>query len=145
MFDITWEFSFWDIIILAVIVLIILLIIILIVKRKPPEDIDIKRVQKKWEEIEKLIREDQEAMWRVAVIEADNLLDYVLKGMIMPGETMGQRLKSACYKYQKLRQVWGAHKLRNTIVHESAYKLKKSEAKRAIRSFHSALKTLKVI
>jgi len=144
MFDITWEFSFWDIIIL-IIVLIVVLMVFFLMKKRAPEGIDTQKVEQKWKEIEDLINKDQEAMWRVAIIEADNLLDYVLKGLVMPGETMGQRLKSACYKYQKLRQVWWAHKLRNTIVHESDYQLRRGEAKKAVRSFHSALKVLNVL
>lgn len=145
MFDITWEYSFWDVIIIIAVVLIIILALVFLVKRKPPEDIDIKKIKKKWEEIEELIKKDSEAMWRVAIIEADKLLDFVLKGMIMPGETMGERLKVACGKHDRLRQVWWAHKLRNMIVHEHDHKLRRGEARKAIRSFEKALKTLRIL
>lgn len=127
------------------VVLIIVLIVFFLMKKRAPEGIDTQKVEQKWKEIEDLIKKDQPAVWRVAIIEGDNLLDYVLKGLIMPGDTMGQRLKAACYKYPKLRQVWWAHKLRNKIVHESGYNLKRGEAKKAIRSFNSALKALKVL
>jgi len=145
MFDITWEFSFWDVIIILAVVLIIILVIAYLVKRRPPEEIDIQKIKKKWQEIEELIKKDNEAMWRVAIIEADKLLDFVLKGLVMPGQTMGERLKVACAKHERLRQVWWAHKLRNNIVHEHDYKLRRGEARKAIRSFERALKTLRVL
>jgi len=142
----TWEFSWLDFIIFfAVILAIILIFFITKIFKRPPDYLDIKEIKKKWEEVEELIHKDSEAMWRVAIIEADKILDMVLKGMVMPGETMGQRLKVACYKYQKLRQVWWAHKLRNNIVHEAHFKLTKGQARKAIRSFRSALKTLNVL
>ncbi|HUT22213.1 MAG TPA: hypothetical protein VMX18_02250 [Candidatus Bipolaricaulota bacterium] len=144
MFDITWQFSWLDVLIGAIVIFVVV-IILFVVRRRPPEDIDVKQIQDKWVEIESLISKDSEAMWRVAIIEADNLLDFVLKGMIMPGETLGQRLKVACYKYEKLRNVWWAHKLRNTIVHESDYKLRRGEAAKAIKGFEHALKILRVL
>ena len=41
---------------------------------------------------------------KIAVIEADRLLDNVLKSLLIPGETMGERLKMAAYKYPRVVQ-----------------------------------------
>ena len=145
MFDITWEYSWYDVAIGASIIFVIWLILVIIKKRRRDDTLDLAHIQKNWQEIEELVNKDSEAMWRVAIIEADKLLDYVLKGKVFAGETMGQRLKVACFKYPKLRQVWWAHKLRNNIVHETRVKISKGQAKKAVRSFHAALSELKAL
>ncbi len=145
MFDITWEASWYDLLIGVIVIFLIWLFLVILKKRRRDDTLDLAQIQKRWQEIEVLINKDSEAMWRVAIIDADKLLDFVLKGKVFPGETMGQRLKVACYKYPKLRQVWGAHKLRNNIVHEAHVKLSQGQAKKAIRSFHAALSELKAL
>jgi hypothetical protein len=65
--------------------------------------------------------------------------------MMLPGETLGERLKSAAYKYPNIRQVWGAHRLRNQLVHDSAFELSLRQAKGALRDYQAALKTLNVM
>ncbi len=82
---------------------------------------------------------------KIAVIEADKLLDGVLKSMFMPGETLGERLKSAAYKYPNIRQVWGAHRLRNQLVHDASFEISMSQARQAIRDYEAAFKTLNVM
>ena len=82
---------------------------------------------------------------KMAVIEADKLLDNVLKSMMIPGETLGERLKMAAYKYPKIRDIWSAHKLRNQLVHESSFELSGREASRAIHDYEKCLKMLNVL
>lgn len=144
MFDISWEFSWIDVIIVLAIVFIAILAIIFF-RKKPTDEVDTEKIKAKWKEIEDLISKENETMWRVAIIEADKLLDFALKGMVMPGQNLGQRLKSAGGKYPKINQVWWAHKLRNNLVHEHDYKLGKGEARKAIHAFERALKVLNVL
>ena len=82
---------------------------------------------------------------KLAVIEADKLVDNVLRAMVIPGETMGERLKAAAHNYPKIREVWPAHKLRNQLVHDSDFNLTQNRAKRALQDFEKALKTLNVL
>jgi len=83
--------------------------------------------------------------YKLAVMEADKLLDHTLKAMTMPGKDMGERLKAVGYKYPNIRQVWFAHRIRNQIVHEASYNLSSSLAKKAIKSFKQALKELSIL
>ena len=102
-----------------------------------------EQVRARWEEIMKT--SDQGVMGaKLALIEADKLLDHVLKSMMMPGDTLGERLKMAAYKYPAITKVWPAHKLRNQLVHDSAFQLRQSEAKYALGEFKNALKTVHV-
>ena len=82
---------------------------------------------------------------KLALLEADTLLDSGLKSMMMPGTTLGERLKVACYKYPKLQNVWWAHKLRNQPAHDVSFQLSTREANRALDEFERALKTLNML
>lgn len=102
-----------------------------------------ERIAQLWAQIEKTA--DQGTMGaKLAVIEADKLLDGALKSMMMPGDTLGERLKAAGYKYPDIRHVWGAHRLRNQLVHDSSFDLTTRQAHSALRDYKAALKTLNV-
>ncbi len=55
-----------------------------------------------------------------ALIDADKLLDFVMKSSGLRGETMGDRLKNAEKRFERnmYNKIWEAHKLRNRLVHE---------------------------
>lgn len=59
------------------------------------------------------------------LVEYDKLMDYYLKQKRFPGETMGERLKSARSSFDRdtYNKIWTAHKLRNTLVHEFGIKV----------------------
>ncbi len=82
---------------------------------------------------------------KMAILEADTLLDAALKSLMMPGDTLGERLKVACYKYPDLRPVWWAHKLRNQMAHDVSFNVSRREAEKAIDEFERALKLLNVL
>jgi hypothetical protein len=101
-----------------------------------------KETKEKWAEIEKLIKNDSGLSWRLAVIEADKLMDSALKEARMRGETMGERLRFAASKYPKIRKVWEAHILRNNLVHERDHEISRRDAERALELFKDGLKML---
>ncbi len=111
-----------------------------------PEMVGMTREQllRRWREIRQTSQHSLMGA-KLALIEADTLLDSGLKSLMMPGETLGERLKVACYKYPKLRNVWWAHKLRNQLAHDSSFQITQREAERALDEFERALKTLNVI
>jgi hypothetical protein len=97
-------------------------------------------VQQKWESIELMIH--GHGSLREAVMEADMLLDYVLKKSGARGDTMGERLKSSGSRFSDTNTIWTAHKLRNSLAHESQFDLVPSQAKEAVGYFHQGLKDL---
>jgi hypothetical protein len=103
-----------------------------------------EKILETWNQIEQMANQGVMGS-KLAVIEADKLLDGVLRSMIMPGETMGERLKSASYKYKDINKVWPAHKLRNQMVHDTTFEISSSQAKRALKDFEAALITLHVL
>jgi hypothetical protein len=96
-------------------------------------------LQNRWAEIETMVQTPGEMSAKLAVIEADKLLDHALKALAFPGNTLGERLRFAQYKYPDLRNVWWAHKVRNQLAHEASYHLERGMAKRAVAEFRRAL------
>lgn len=106
----------------------------------------IKKADKKWATIERKLLFGDEPNLKMAVIEADNFLDELLKRMGLPGKDMGERLRSLdVSKLKSLNLVWEAHKLRNRIVHEAGYRLTTDEAERALKNYRQALEDLQVL
>lgn len=99
-------------------------------------------LRQRWREIGKMADQPGEMGRKMAVLEADKLLDQALKSLAMPGQTLGDRLKFAQYKYPELRDVWWAHRVRNQLAHETSAHLDPAVGRRALASFRKALERL---
>lgn len=88
----------------------------------------------KWALVQKHVNSENPAEWRLAILEADILLDVLVRDLRLPGENLGERLKAADRKrFVTIDQAWEAHKIRNAIAHEgSGFTLGQREAKRVI-------------
>ncbi|HWR00151.1 MAG TPA: hypothetical protein VN397_04895 [Candidatus Methylomirabilis sp.] len=134
--------------VVGIIVLLLIIAMVIVLRRylAHPELHGMSReeIRVRWEEIEKIAGTGVIGA-KMAIVEADKLLDGSLKSMAIPGETMGERLKFAGYKYPELRNVWFAHKLRNQLVHESTFEITQSQAKAALHEYKKALKVIHVL
>lgn len=103
--------------------------------------LDTAYYSRRWRHVQKTLK-DGDSGARLAIIDADKLVDHALKAKRLPGITMADRLRAAegtlGTSYQKL---WDAHKFRNRLVHEEVT-LKKNDVRYAMNSYHKALKTL---
>lgn len=101
-------------------------------------------VANKWREIEELVSLGGPSRFKTAVMEADKLLDYVLRGKGFRGETMGDRLKSAqkSMNWDVYQMAWQAHKYRNRMVHEVETDVMHYEVKKQIENYRRAFKEL---
>lgn len=72
--------------------------------------------------------------WKLAVIEADSMLESLMDDLGFKGETLGDKLKSADRdKFRSLTAAWEVHNIRNRIAHEgSAFEMSLHEARRVI-------------
>jgi Bacterial TSP3 repeat len=85
-----------------------------------------------------------EALWRIGIMEADNLLSEVLRERGYQGEGVGEMLKGASFKTIDL--AWDAHRTRNRIAHDgSTFELTEREAKRTFVLYESVFRDLKVV
>lgn len=72
--------------------------------------------------------------WKLAIIEADSMLEDLMEQMGFRGENLGDKLKSANQdNFPNLTTAWQVHTIRNKIAHEGlAFELSQHEAKRVI-------------
>lgn len=97
----------------------------------------------RWGEILRHMDSAKESEWKLAVIEADKLVDGVLKRAGFPGDTLGERLMNiSSDQLQALQGLWEAHKVRNRLAHELDYLLRYREAKHAIEGYARTLREL---
>jgi len=102
-----------------------------------------RQLNKSWQKILLRLNKNDEANLRLALIEADNLFDDLLKQMRLPGESMADRLKYLdSSQISNIDEVWQAHKSRNTIVHNHEYPITRNEIEFGVKAYEKALKEL---
>lgn len=100
----------------------------------------------KWKRIKERLASGIESEAKLAIIEADSLLNEYLIKIGYPGETLGERLdKLTKDVLSNLEEVREAHKVRNNIVHDPTYRLNLEEAKRVLAIYEKALKDLQAL
>jgi hypothetical protein len=105
-----------------------------------------RHLNKSWQKILLRLSKNDEANLRLALIEADNLFDDLLKQIRLPGESMADRLKYLdSSQISNIDEIWRAHKLRNIIVHNSEYPITRNEIEFGVRAYEKALKELEFI
>ncbi len=111
-------------------------------KKYLPIDVKKEEEQKdkiEWEIILNHLDSENQAEWKLAIIEADSILDDILKKIGYEGETLADRLKSAG-DGEVVQQAWEAHKIRNMIAHKGGTEITHREAKRVIELYRAVFK-----
>jgi hypothetical protein len=101
----------------------------------------------KWEKVVEHANSTNSAEWRLGIIEADIMLDDLLKAAGYHGDSLGERLKAVEKSdFLTLDNAWEAHKIRNQIAHQGAdFSLSEREVRRVITLYESVFKEFKVI
>jgi hypothetical protein len=87
---------------------------------------------------------NSEALWRIGLMEADNMLQEILREKGYQGQNVGEMLQNVNFKTVDL--AWDAHKLRNRIAHTgSDFVLTEREAKRGFVLYESVFRELGAI
>jgi len=100
-------------------------------------DIQSHGPNKKWLKIEEKMSSQNEQDWRIAIVDADIILEEMLGHMGYVGEGIAEKLKQVEQAdFKTIQNAWEGHKLRNRIAHEgSNFHLSRTEAERAIENF----------
>lgn len=116
------------------------------IKSAIPKDVEPVR-NERWEKIQEHVASENPSEWRLAIIEADVLLDEVVTKMGYRGDTLGEKLKQVVRgDMATLDNAWEAHKIRNQVAHEgSDFILTKREAKRVVELYASVFNEFKVV
>lgn len=108
---------------------------------------DISRAQLKWDRILDEIQSEDERQWRIAILEADIMLNDLLDVLGYKGETMAEKMKQAdVSEFNTIDFAWEAHKIRNRVAHEGIdHPLTASEARRVIHMYERVFREFKYI
>jgi hypothetical protein len=95
------------------------------------------KVNDRWQKIEFLFESGNPNDWRVAIIEADSMLEELVISLGVPGEGLGERLRALSPQtFPTIQFAWEAHKVRNRIAHEGMnFNLTRLETDEARRNF----------
>ena len=101
----------------------------------------------RWHYIQTLIESPNESDWRVSIIEADSMLEEVLKDNGLSGSTASELLEGAKESgYRSIQDAWNAHLIRNKIAHNgSDYPLSQVEGRKVIKMYQNFFEELRVI
>lgn len=93
----------------------------------------------RWDKVVGLFNSSDHASWRLAIIEADTMLDELMQYLGFDGVSLGERLKSASPRvFPPLQEAWEVHNLRNKLAHEGlSYDLQPDEAIRARKTYEN--------
>lgn len=88
----------------------------------------------RWITVLSYLNSSSEGDWKLAVLEADTMLDDLLDQIGFKGDNLGEKLKNADQEsFKNLSIAWEVHTIRNRIAHEGAnFPLSVREAKRVI-------------
>src|SRR3990172_4526033 len=155
------KFYYWLVVLLSLAAILFIVIIIYTLIRihelKKHEKEHLKKLlvrepsstgkNEKWEKIKQDIHSQNPSDWRLAIIEADTMLDEMVQSMGYKGADLGERMKSIePSDFETLNDAWEAHKVRNRIAHDGrAYPLTHDEAKRIIGLFEKVFREFKFI
>jgi hypothetical protein len=108
---------------------------------------DVLNINPRWQSIETHIESQNENDWRLAIIDADIMLDELLDNLSVTGETIGDKLKRVEKSdFNTIDNAWEAHKVRNQIAHEGQnFLLTAREARRIIELYRSVFEEFKII
>lgn len=111
----------------------------IILKKEPHKE----RVRSSWDDIERHFFAGDDNDLKIALIEADNLLDETLHDAGVVGTSLAERLQRVSVeRLPNVEDVWQAHKIRNRIAHEAGFVMKRDLAERALTIYEKALEHL---
>jgi len=102
-----------------------------------------RRMSREWSAVLKKLESGEESNLKLAIIEADKILDNILKKSGYKGDNMGERLKQiTSAQIANIDAIWQAHKIRNNIVHDPDFRLTRQDAENAVKIYQRALEDL---
>lgn len=97
----------------------------------------------RWQKILDAVNSDQENNWKIALMDADILLEEVLTEQGYGGSGVGEKLKQVSPEQKEYVQyAWEGHKVRNSIAHQADYVLSQREARQAISMYERFFSSL---
>lgn len=106
----------------------------------------IKKFTKSWQKIAKKLKSGDESEYKLAIIEADEILNNILEKVGYSGETLEEKIdKVSLVVISNKEEILGAHKIRNSIVFNPNYRVEFEEAERILEIYRKALSDLGIL
>jgi hypothetical protein len=103
----------------------------------------IKRIDKQWMKILQRLESELETEYKLSVIEADLLLNDVMKRLGYEGKILSEKLERAKPGvFSQLQTLKEADQVYQNLVYDTSYHLIQSDAKRIVAEFERALSEL---
>ncbi len=100
-------------------------------------------IQQEWEAILQKAEAAPPDSLMGAIIEADDLVDNVLKQMDIPGEHMADRLDELDPETTKsLEKLWRAHRIKNSLINVPDFEITAGEAQATLEDYKTFLKEI---
>jgi len=129
----------------AILIFAAILFAVISLTKRGAQHLDVDKYRTRWMAIEHQLKREEQSSYPMSVLNADSLLDQALKEKGVQGATMGERMKQLQKTWSNANNVWGAHKLRNRIAHESDVRLDYENTRRTLMAFKQALKDVGAI
>lgn len=103
-------------------------------------------LKERWESIISRSKINSAESINAAIIDADNLVDDILKRMRLEGESMVERMeKLSVADFKTLNELSAAHSVRNRLVHEPGFSVSHEEANKVLENYDSFLREIGAI
>jgi len=110
----------------------------------PPELITNKGksdIRKKWDKVRQRLESGAAKEYKLAIIEADEIIGDLIRRMNYPGENFGERLSNIpSGQVETISELQAAHEIRNKIIMDESFALSKEEAENTIKLYEEFLK-----
>lgn len=100
------------------------------------------RKNDRWQQVVDLFASPRPEDWRLAILEADSMLDDLILRLGYEGDSMGERMKQVeVQNFPTIQYAWEAHLMRNKIAHEGMnFDLNRDKANRAFRLYEAVFR-----
>jgi hypothetical protein len=106
----------------------------------------VKSFLPKWRKIEKRLESKIEADFKLAILEADELLNKAMDEVGYKGKDLNEKLEKATEEMiSNLKELKEVRKIKESIIEDPSYKLTEEEAKKVIKIYEKALRDLQVL
>jgi hypothetical protein len=108
---------------------------------------DLPKTQLRWSRVLEQAGSESEQNHRLAILEADIMLNELLDVLGYKGETMADKMRGVDrISFNTIDLAWEAHKIRNKVAHEgTAHPVSAREARRVIALYERVLKEFNYI
>ncbi len=105
-----------------------------------------RRAARGWRRILKRLKDKDPAQWKLAINEADKIVDEIVKHMNIKAETMDERLEQVnASQLSNIEEIKSAHQVSVTIKKNPEFELSLEESKRLINIYAKAFREFNLI